>query len=162
MSIDKKELKGLFEKAKTMLKNVDEVITEELNGNEMVEYLKNKAKNVQVKIEDTIKNYTTEEVFADEVDDELIIKLVLSGITKDMISIEVEDTKLLINIKDDISIKSFRKHWSVSKLNLYYDFTQFEESARVENTTSKLENGILTISIPRKERSKEKRKITIQ
>lgn len=158
----KATLKELFDKGKNFVRDADEVITEELKGNEFVEYLKTKAKDVQVKVDEVYKNFTTEEIFAEEVGNDLIISLVLNGLTKEDITIEAEDNKLLVNVDDSKVSKELRKYWSVSKTKLFYDFTQFEESALIENTTSKFDNGILTITIPRKERTKEKKKFTIQ
>lgn len=169
MSKDNKEnMKEVFDKVKVFFKDLDDVITEEFKGNEMVEYLKTKSKSVQVqfegvkeKVEEVIKNYTTEEIFATEKDNTLVLSLVLSGIVKEDISIEIDENKLLVTLKDKNVSREMKDSWSVSKSNLFYDFSKYEETVIVENTSYKLENGILEITIPRKETSKEKKKITI-
>jgi HSP20 family molecular chaperone IbpA len=169
MDNQKESLKKIIEKGKIFFKDIDDVITEELKGNETIEFLKSKTKDFQTKLEDLkekvsekVKKITTEEVFAKEIDNDLVIELIVNGLTKDNISIEIEDNKLLINIDDKNVNKEYRKHWSISKNNLFYDFTQYEESVLVENTTSKFENGILYITIPRKNKNNPiKRKITI-
>jgi HSP20 family molecular chaperone IbpA len=161
MENGKDELKGIFDKAKSFFKNMDELITEEIKGSEMVDYLKDKAKDVQTVVEEKVKYFTTEEVDATDKNTSLEIKLILAGISKDKISISVEDEKLIILIDDKDVPKEVKKHWNISKSKLFYDFSEYVETARVEDTTSTFENGILTISIPKKERSKEKKKITI-
>jgi HSP20 family molecular chaperone IbpA len=165
---DTEKIKEFFGKAKSFLGKIDEVVTEELKGNDMVNYLKDKAKDVQVKVNDVqehvqekIKVFTTEELEAEDKDSTLEIQLVLPGIEKEHITIDVEDLKLTIHISDKDVKKDIKKYWSVSKTNLFYDITPYGDSARVEETASKFENGILTITIPKKERIKDKKKITI-
>ncbi len=168
MDKDKEKIKEIFSKAKNFLNKVDEIVTEEFKGNDMVNYLKDKSKDVQVKFNDVqeqvaekIKEFHTEEIEAEDKDSILEIVLVLPGIVKEDITIDVEDLKLTVIIADKNIKKNIKKYWSVSKTNLFYDITPYGDSARVEEITSKFENGILTITIPKKERVKDKKKITI-
>ena len=161
MKNEKDDIRSFFSKAKDIVKNFDEVITEEFKGSEMVENLRKKAKDVQTQVEDKIKYFTTEEVDAVDIDTFLEIKLVLAGLPKDKISIDVEDSKLIILIDDKNIPKEVKKHWSVSKMSLFYDFTEYVETVRVEETKPTFENGILTIHIPKKQRVKDKKKINI-
>ncbi len=157
----KESILDILKKGKEFLKNVDEIITEQIEGNKVVDYMKEKTKDIQVQVKEKIKNFTTEEIEAKNVNSALVIELVLAGILKENISIEAEDNNLIITLDDKTVAKEVRKTWSVSKNNLVYDYSQYEESVKIDEISSKLENGILTITIPKKERATEKKKITI-
>ncbi len=157
----KESILDILNKGKEFLKNVDEIITEQIEGNKVVDYMKEKTRDIQVQVKEKIKNFTTEEIEAKLVDSSLVIELVLAGILKENISIEAEDNNLIITLDDKAVAKEIRKTWSVSKSNLVYDYSQYEESIKIDEISSKLENGILTITIPKKERATEKKKITI-
>ena len=154
-------MKNFIEGIKKAAKNVNEIITEEISGSGMTSFIKEKVKDIQVKVDEKINYFTTEEIDAIDNNTSLDITLVVSGLDKEKINVDVEGTKLQITIDDKEIPKAIRNTWSVSKNKLFYDFSQFEESARIEEISVKLNAGILLITIPKKERSKEKRKINI-
>ena len=162
MKNEKDMIKDLFCKGKKFFKELDEVITEEVAGNDMVDYLRNKAKAVQVKVEEKIDHFTTEEIIAEDQGNKLVITLVLPDLEKSDIGIDIEDSKLLFTINDKKTTKQIKKHWSVSKTKLFYDYSRFEDSVKISDITSKLEKGILTVTIPKTEKEKTKTKINVQ
>lgn len=161
MNKENEILKDIFNKAKNVLKSVDDIIIKEMKGNDMLDYLKNKSKDVKVKVEETVEKFTTEELDAKIEDTSITLKLILPGANKENISIEIENSKLNINIDTTNISKEIRKHWSVSKNKLYFDFSQWKESVVIDDITSKFENAILTIIIPKENWKNDKKKVVI-
>lgn len=94
-----------------------------------------------------------------ETDKELIVEVDLPGVKEDEVSIEVEDNKLII--------KGERKHTNeVKRENYYHLESSYGSFSRViglpnylqdEKADADMKNGILTITIPKKEQKKSKK-----
>ncbi len=161
-------LKNILDKYKYLVKDVDintiNTITEIAKGLEFVEVLKSKAKDVQVKFEkednvDIEKNSLTDllEVF----DDKLVINVVLSGLHKNSIFIELENEKLTIKLDTNFINKKFIKYWSNPSDNIVFDLSSYKDRIVEDNVSSTYENGILNISIPLTKIQNTKKKIEI-
>jgi HSP20 family protein len=82
-----------------------------------------------------------------EENDKFIYEIPLPGYSKDDIEIEVDDNVLTVKTKDSMKSTDWKSSFSYQKTLKNVD---------VENITSKLENGILYIYIPKNKGSKNK------
>ncbi len=150
-------LRNLFGEAKKAVAEIKEVVVEEIGDNEYVDFLKDKTKVVSEKMKETFKNMTTEKVDSVERSNHYEIILSLPGITKDKIQIYEEDGILHLKLNDSGVERENKKHWAVKKSNVYCDFVAQGDTIDTGNISSKLENGVLTITVPKKEKTDSSR-----
>ena len=145
---------------KSLIEDVIKAIKLELKEGKYSDAVKDKVSDIVSKVKDYTSGYSSEEIFAKQDNDRLLLTIALPGVNKEDIEIseDSEESTLLININNnDDSIKDF---WSVKKTNLYYDFS--DENVDIDNLSSEFSNGLLKISIPLAySKPSEKRKFNI-
>lgn len=90
---------------------------------------------------------------------EFIVEAELPGIKKEEVNIEVDDDKLTISVQrneqtDEEKDNYIRKERSFSKMTRSFAISDIETN----NVTAKYENGILLITLPKKEQKANKGK----
>jgi HSP20 family molecular chaperone IbpA len=160
-------IRNLLNKGKQFIKDAEDVITitEIAKGLEFVDVLKSKAKDVQTKFEtDNLKNEENaiNNLPIEEFDDKLVINVVLSGLHKNCIFIELENENLSIILDTNLINKKFMKYWSIPNNTLNYDLSSYKNRIIEEKISSVYDNGILNIHIPIiKIENKPKKKIQV-
>ena len=93
---------------------------------------------------------------------EFIIKAEMPGVKKDAVDITLEKSELEINGKVNGNLPD-NKNLKYSEYNLYNYHRKFNVGDTIDNAklTASLENGILTLNLPKKEEVKP-RKIEVQ
>jgi HSP20 family protein len=130
-----------------------------LKSEETEEFLKNNRE----KFESTIKNFkekisnmrvkeTNSNSFLVEKENSYSIEVLALGISKSELNVEFDEKGNTITITSSIEESN---ESSVFKNNIFIEYS-FEDDVDLAMTTSKLENGILTITIPKKSREEEK------
>jgi len=97
-----------------------------------------------------------------ETDNEYIIKAEMPGIKKDQLEITLEDNELEINGKLNGNLPD-EKNLKYSEFKLYNYHRKFDVGETIDRNSLKasLENGILTLNLPKREEVKP-RKIEIK
>jgi len=113
------------ENEKHVEKNISDYFFKKLNK------LKNKMTS-----DNNVKNYNN--VICD--DDKILLKILAPGIKKNDLNLIVEDSNISVNVNDNVD----------SLIDINFDFT-IPDGYDIDNITSKLEDGILFIIIPKKE-----------
>lgn len=138
---------------KSFAKKADQAIQEELNGNETFEKLKEKVSEVKEKYDETIRKFNTEHIEAEDKGSHLLILLVIPGISKQDIGIDLDETKqvLTLDLNSKNVSKNVKSYWSVDKSKLVFDYKVYGETIIIDEATFTLTDGVLNISIPKKE-----------
>ena len=103
------------------------------------------SKSIKTPVHDVIEN-----------DNEYIIEILLAGIKKEDISIENEKDKLIIKAERKEKIGDIIFNRNQSYKGKYERIFTLPDNANVENINASLEDGILTIKIPKIENIKRK------
>ena len=88
----------------------------------------------------------------------------LPGIPKDAIKVEVDDNVLTISAerKEDKKDASHKKHLSEFRYGLYQRTFQLPSAVDAERVQAGFENGVLHVSVPKKEVATKSRRIPIR
>jgi len=99
-----------------------------------------------------------------EHDEDYCVQAELPGISKDDLDIDIDKNHLTINAKKEEESEEKESHYKKTEFR-YGEFSRtiyFPEDIDVENSSAKLDNGILKIKAPKKVADKEKvKKLTI-
>ena len=138
---------------KSFAKKADQAIQEELNGNETYEKLKEKVSEVKEKYDETIRKFNTEHIEAEDKGSHLLILLVIPGISKQDIGIDLDETKqvLTLDLNSKNVSKNVKSYWSVDKSKLIFDYKVYGETIIIDEIKFTLTDGVLNITIPKKE-----------
>lgn len=138
---------------KSFAKKADQAIQEELNGNETYEKLKEKVSEVKEKYDETIRKFNTEHIEAEDKGSHLLILLVIPGISKQDIGIDLDETKqvLTLDLNSKNVSKNVKSYWSVDKSKLIFDYKVYGETIIIDEINFTLIDGVLNITIPKKE-----------
>lgn len=138
---------------KSFAKKADQAIQEELNGNETYEKLKEKVSEVKEKYDETIRKFNTEHIEAEDKGSHLLILLVIPGISKQDIGIDLDETKqvLTLDLNSKNVSKNVKSYWSVDKSKLIFDYKTYGETIIIDEIKFTLTDGVLNITIPKKE-----------
>lgn len=98
-----------------------------------------------------------------EADGEYVVDAELPGVSKDEISIDVENETLCISVKREENINQDDKNY----LHRERRVSSMSRTIRLADTKlneikAKLENGVLTVTIPKREKADTSRKIEIE
>ena len=100
-----------------------------------------------------------------EKDKEYCVKAELPGVKKEDLDIDIDKNHITINAKKEEENKEVTKSYRKSEFR-YGEFSRtvyFPDDIDIENTSAKLEHGILKIVAPKIEKEDEKmKKLTIQ
>ncbi|SCG83939.1 18 kDa heat shock protein HSP 18 [Proteiniborus sp. DW1] len=98
-----------------------------------------------------------------EQDNKYVLEAELPGVNKDEITVELRDDMLTISVQRDERIEETKENY-IRKERRYGSQSRsfYLENVKAEDIKAKFENGILSISLPKKEvKAKNSRKIDI-
>ena len=93
-----------------------------------------------------------------ETEDEIIVKADLPGFTKDEVTIKASENVLEIEAehKEKKEEKKGRMYISERKYGKFYRAITLPAAVDFEKAKAKMENGVLTVKLPKKEKAKKK------
>jgi len=108
----------------------------------------------------------TQETFKIDVQDnenEYIVEAELPGVRKDEITVEMNDGRLTIFVKKEEAVEEERKNY-IHRERRYSSMSRgiYLVDAQSEGIKARLDNGILSITVPKQDRSQNKSRIEIE
>ncbi|NTU88862.1 MAG: Hsp20 family protein [Actinobacteria bacterium] len=99
----------------------------------------------------------------EEAEKEYVIKADLPGVKKEEIDIEIDEGKLVINVKHEEEETEEKKNYIHRERRLRsMSRGVYLDKAAAEGVTAKLEEGVLTVVVPKKEEAPPTQKIAIE
>ncbi|MGI6734194.1 MAG: Hsp20/alpha crystallin family protein [Anaerovoracaceae bacterium] len=96
-------------------------------------------------------------------DNEYVIEAELPGVKKEEITVEINDGRLTIFVKKEEAVDEERKNY-IHRERRYSSMSRgiYLVDAQSEGIKARLDNGILSITVPKQDRSQNKSRIEIE
>jgi HSP20 family protein len=108
-------------------------------------------------------SYGTFKVDIQDKENEYLVEAELPGVQKEEVDIGINDGRLSISIKREENIEEDKKNYIHKERKICsMERAMYLEDAKSEDIKAKLENGVLTIIVPKKEKEDRARKIDIE
>lgn len=108
-------------------------------------------------------SYGTFKVDIQDKENEYLVEAELPGVQKEEVDIGINDGRLSISIKREENIEEDKKNYIHRERKICsMERAMYLEDAKSEDIKAKLENGVLTIIVPKKEKEDRSRKIDIE
>jgi HSP20 family protein len=108
-------------------------------------------------------SYGTFKVDIQDKENEYLVEAELPGVQKEEVDIGINDGRLSISIKREENIEEDKKNYIHKERKICsMERVMYLEDAKSEDIKAKLENGVLTIIVPKKEKEDRARKIDIE
>ncbi|MGL5514912.1 MAG: Hsp20/alpha crystallin family protein [Sporomusa sp.] len=107
--------------------------------------------------------HDTFKVDVEETDKEYLVHAELPGIKKDEIGLEIDDGRLIISVNREQSLNEEKKHY-IHKERHFMSMSRniYLTDAKANDIKAKLEHGVLTVTVPKRERLDNLVKIDIE
>jgi len=96
--------------------------------------------------------YTKDEYYVSSDEKQYLLEIPMPGISKENLKVDVEEGMLVVQATATIkskAVKSIKKSWYI------------DESIDTSNITAKLDNGLLTVSLPKSKPNKKSVTVTV-
>ena len=107
--------------------------------------------------------WDTFKIDVEEQEKEYVVEAELSGVTKDEINVSLEEGRLNISVNKEENVATNNKNY-IHKERRYSSMSRnvFLADAAEEGIKAKLQDGVLSVTVPKKEKTNHYRKIEIE
>jgi len=107
--------------------------------------------------------HDTFKVDVEETDKEYLVQAELPGIQKDELCVNIDDGKLSISVNREQSVNEEKKHYIHKERQcIFMTRNIYLTDAKVDDIKAKLEDGVLTVTVPKQEKSNNQVAIDIE